>query len=474
MTWGLRSRLTVSYVMVALLCVLLVSALANGVLEASFRAYVRNSQLNEVRQVVAQVGAQIEANGAWDEAGLTTIGMNALEHGMVVKVADPGGRTIWDATVHNSGLCVQMITHMAQNMASRYPNWHGAYTESIYPARASFREVASVTVGTYGPFYLDDQELSFINSLNRLLLWIGGASLAFAVGIGLLMARRIAVPLAAVAVATQRIAGGERDVLITRKTGVRELDGIAAAVNDLSRSLQEQEALRRRLTSDVAHELRTPLATLQSHLEALIDGVWAPEQARLTGLHEEIMRINRLVTDLENLARFEGDAALRRSPTDLGELVRATVGNHQAQYGAKGVALAFSVEGDNRLVSIDPDRMSQAVINLLSNALKFTPAGGSVRVDVRYQGSATRVSVSDTGVGIEPRDLARIFERFYRVDSSRSRETGGSGIGLSIARAIVEAHGGTLTAASEPGRGSCFTIDLPSNEGASRSLSKGA
>jgi len=480
-TWSLRTRLTFSYVLVALLCVLMVSALANGVLESSFRRYVRESQDRQVQQVVTQIGAQYAAGGGfgaaaggfgaaaggWDDAGLTAIGMSALEQGMIVKVADLDGRTIWDATVHNNGLCVQMITHMAQNMASRYPNWRGSYTENAYPARSSFANVGVVTVGYYGPFFMNDQELAFINSLNLLLLWVTLAAMAIAVLIGSFSARRITVPLARVALATQRIAQGQRDVIIGEKTRVPELDGIASSVNDLSRALRDQEALRRRLTADMAHELRTPLATLQSHLEALIDGVWQPDPARLAGLHEEILRINRLVTTLEQLAHFEGNAAgLNRCVTDIGALVSGVVRNHEPQFREKGVALRFApVTEDSHGVSptlaVDPDKLSQAVINLLSNALKYTPPGGAVEVCVDTRPSGTEIRVADTGVGIDPQDIPRVFERFYRADNSRSRATGGAGIGLSIARAIVESHGGTISAVSQPGRGSEFLITLP-------------
>jgi two-component system, OmpR family, sensor histidine kinase BaeS len=477
MTWGLRTRLTLSYVLVALLCVLMVSVLANGVLESSFRRYVRDSQTRQVQQVVAQIGSQYAGAGAggtpsasvgtWDDAGMTAIGMSALEQGMIVKVADRDGRTIWDATVHNNGLCVQMITHMAQNMASRYPSWRGSYTENAYPVRSSFANVGVVTIGYYGPFFLNDQELAFINSLNLLLLWVTLAAMALAVLIGSISARRITIPLARVADATRRIARGQRNVLIGEKTRVRELDGIASSVNDLSRSLGDQEALRRRLTADIAHELRTPLATLQSHLEALIDGVWQPDPARLGGLHEEILRVNRLVADMEQLARFEGDArSLNLGATNVASLVAGICRNHEPQFREKGVALRFTpANGDPRsggpLLSVDSDKLSQAVINLLSNALKYTPPGGTVDVQVCPKPSGTEIRVADTGVGIDPGDLPRIFERFYRADNSRSRATGGAGIGLSIAKAIVEAHGGTISASSQPGRGSEFLVSLP-------------
>ena len=464
MTWSLRARLTLSYVLVAILCVLIISALANGLLEASFRRYLRGSQEKRAQGVALQLGAQLRPDGSWDQAGLSAVGMAALEQGLIVRLDGPDGQTVWDATVHNSGLCVQVLTRMSRNMASRYPNWQGAYTESHYPVRYSFRNVGSAAIGYYGPFFMNDEDLTFINSLNRLLVWAAAGALASATALGLLAARSITVPLERVERATQAIAGGRRDVLITERTRIRELDGIATAVNDLSRGLKEQEALRRRLTADMAHELRTPLATLQSHLEALLDGIWQPDSQRLAGLHEEILRVNRLVADLERLARYEGDSqGLHRSDLDLAALVEGIVRNHEPQFHAKGVALRFGAEaaGGAKLFSADPDRLSQAVINLLSNALKFTPAGGQVEVRVDCGPQGAEILVADSGVGIGPKDLPQVFERFYRADGSRNRATGGAGIGLSIAKAIVEAHGGTIAAASQPGQGAEFRIRLP-------------
>lgn len=459
---SLRGRLTLSYVLVALLCVVLVSALANGILENSFRRYVSGNQESRNRRTVELLAAQVAADTG-DRAGIQSIGMNALAQGMIVKVTDATGRTVWDAKLHNNGLCEQMISHMERNMASRYRNWRGAYTEALYPLRSGFFTVGSVSIGYYGPFFLSDEDLSFINALNRLLLLVALVSLACAAGVGILMARGIAVPLARVVAATQGIAAGRRGIVLSARTGVRELDGISSAVNDLSRSLEEQESLRRRLAADVAHELRTPLATLQSHLEALIDGIWRPDRARLSALHEETVRMNRLVSDLEKLDRLEdGSAPLDRTERDIPQLVRGICAHNEPRFREKGVDLAFTAPGGLPLVSVDADRLSQAVINVLANALDFTPRGGTVAVVVSARENDVEIRVSDTGSGIRPEDLPHIFERLYRADPSRSRATGGAGIGLSIARAIIQAHGGTITAASVPGEGSTFTILLAS------------
>ncbi len=459
---SLRLRLTLSYVLVAVLCLLLVTVLANVVLESTFRSYARETTEKRARNLALQLGAQLRADGSWDVSSVAAIGMGALEQGMIVRLTDASGAVVWDAAEHNSGLCAQMLAHMARNMESRYRSWRGSYTETALPVRASFREAGRLTVGYYGPFFFNDEDISFLGSLNRLLLWISLAGLAIAVAVGVVMARRITGPLARVAAATRRIGEGERGILIEGTTRTRELDGIAAAVNNLSRGLAEQEELRRRLTADMAHELRTPLATLQSHLEAIIDGVWVADRKRLSGLHEEILRLTRMVSDMESLERLESGAALEPRVVDVGGLVERLVGTHEPLFREGGIALSFTREEEGATTArVDPDRLSQAVVNLLSNARRYTPAGGTVRVAVDGDDESVTVSVSDTGIGISTEDQKRIFERFYRADASRSRDTGGSGIGLSIARAIIEAHGGTISVTSSEGRGSIFRIQVP-------------
>ena len=224
--------------------------------------------------------------------------------------------------------------------------------------------------------------------------------------------------------------------------------------------LDKQEKLRRRLTADVAHELRTPLATLQSHMEAMIDGVWEPDTARLTSCHEEIMRISRMVGDLEKLSKYESEnLILHREAFDLSELVQHIIKNFETEFMSKHVSLDF--KGEVSPVFADSDKISQVIVNLLSNALKYSPAGKTVQIIVAHDKNWTVLKIKDTGIGISSEDLPHIFERFYRADKSRNRESGGSGVGLAIVKAIVDAHGGKISVSSVMNEGTEFTVSLP-------------
>jgi two-component system sensor histidine kinase BaeS len=212
----------------------------------------------------------------------------------------------------------------------------------------------------------------------------------------------------------------------------------------------------------VAHELRTPLTTLRSHLEALIDGVWEASPARLKGLHEETLRLGRLVEDLSSLSRYEqGGLELKREPLRAAELAAPVVALWQERFRRKGVSLELRAGAPEAMIRADREKLTQVLTNLLDNALNFTPPGGKVQVSVSAKAGGVELAVEDTGCGIPAEDLPHVFERFYRADPSRARDTGGFGIGLSIVREIVRAHGGTVEVRSAPGRGSEFRVILP-------------
>ena len=297
--------------------------------------------------------------------------------------------------------------------------------------------------------------------LISLAIAIGAAAVTAAVASGFL-AVRIVRPIRTLAEASQRIARGAYGSRVP-VGGSDELAVLALSFNEMAASLETAERRRHELHSDVAHELRTPLATIEGYVEGLRDGVVAPEAPTWTLLATETGRLRRLVDDLQLVSRAEErQLDLRTVEVDPADLVEAAVQGVAPAYEAKGVQLKRRVEGRLPAVAVDTDRIGEVLANLLENALRHTPAGGRVDVRAEHRGSEVDLSVSDTGEGISPEHLERVFERFFRSDPARSRATGGSGIGLTIARAIAEAHGGRLRAESDgPSRGARFVLSLP-------------
>jgi two-component system sensor histidine kinase BaeS len=283
--------------------------------------------------------------------------------------------------------------------------------------------------------------------------------------LSLFVSRQIVRPVRRMLSATQRIASGhyaERVDVPAANQG-DELGALAASFNEMAGALERTERRRLELVGDVAHELRTPVATLEGYLEGLLDGVVEASPETWAKLHHEAGRLSRLVDDLQELSRVEArQIALKLAPVAPRAIVEAAVERVAAGFTEKGLELGVSPLEGLPLVRADQDRAVQVLTNLLTNALRYTPAPGHVTVTARRAGSAVAFAVSDSGVGLRPEELARVFERFYRVDKSRSRALGGAGIGLTIARALVEAMGGRIGVESAgPGRGTTFTFTLP-------------
>ncbi|MBA4603308.1 sensor histidine kinase [Thermoactinomyces mirandus] len=277
-------------------------------------------------------------------------------------------------------------------------------------------------------------------------------AMVLAVLVSLYVTKRITAPLIEMRQVAEQITKG---CLKTRVSvqGEDELSDLGQALNHLTEELEKQESLRKNLTSDIAHELRTPLATLRSHLAAFQDGIWIPTPERLHSCYEEIERLTHLVKDLEQLTHVESPGfTLNRKEEDLAEIVRQGVRTIQAAYVQKGIDLEVKVDDAVR-VNVDRKRVMQILMNLLSNSLKFTNSGGKVAVEVKEETTGGMLVVSDNGAGIPLSDLPKVFERFYRVDKSRSRDLGGSGIGLTIVKKLVEAHEGKLWIESREGEG---------------------
>jgi two-component system, OmpR family, sensor histidine kinase BaeS len=307
----------------------------------------------------------------------------------------------------------------------------------------------------------DDVARSFREALVSSLALATGAALACAAVASFLFARRIVAPIRSMVRASHRIADGHYAERVPSERD--ELGELATSFNQMAESLENVERRRLALVADVAHELRTPLATIEGYAEGLLDGIIEGSPETFALIHRESGRLRRLVADLQELSRAEArQISLRPAPVPADRLVEAAVERLRPQYGDKGLALVTELQSDLPDVLADEDRTVQILVNLIGNALRYTPAVGTVTIGARRSNDQIEIAVSDTGVGLAAEQLPLIFERFYRVDRSRSRAAGGSGIGLTIARHLVEAQGGRIWAES-PGldRGTTFTFTLP-------------
>lgn len=293
---------------------------------------------------------------------------------------------------------------------------------------------------------------------------IAGAALlvlVLTVGVSVMAARRLVRPVNALTHAAQRMRDGDSSARVTvRTTG--EISELATAFNEMSEHLQRMEEQRKAMVSDVSHELRTPLSNLRGWLEAAQDGVAELDPALIASLVEEILLLQHIVDDLQELALADaGKLRLHVEPVHLGDLLDQVATAHRGRAEAAGLTLTTEVTDDPQLTA-DPVRLRQAIGNLVTNSLRYTPRGGHITLGARQDGDQVVIEVTDTGIGIRAEYLPHVFDRFWRAEKSRNRQTGGSGLGLAIVRNLAEAHGGTATVASVPGVRTTFTLRLPS------------
>jgi signal transduction histidine kinase len=305
-----------------------------------------------------------------------------------------------------------------------------------------------------------------LERVNRAVLMGGLIALIAALVVGFFIFRAITRPIDQLTRAAHQLAQGDLSTRVAvddhaSRLGSDEISELGAAFNTMAGSLQQSEQVRRDMTADIAHELRTPLAVMRGNLEAMLDGVYPFDAEHLDPVLNQVNLLTRLVDDLRTLALAEaGQLPLSKRPVDLAALLQSVWTSFEAQAATQQVTLLTEIAPDLPTVELDPDRMQQTIGILISNALRYTPPQGSITVAAQTDRASVTIEVADTGSGIAPEDLPHVFDRFYRADKSRARESGGSGLGLAIAKSIVEAHGGSIVAASQLGRGTQLVIRL--------------
>jgi two-component system sensor histidine kinase BaeS len=327
-----------------------------------------------------------------------------------------------------------------------------------------FHHHISQALGYVPPDVMRHLNMAFSQATLVSLAVAVGAALVTALALSTIVSMQVVRPVRDLAGAAQRIARGSHTARVPVR-GTDELAQLAGAFNEMAVSLQRAEDTRRQLLADVAHELRNPLATVESYIEALADGVLPADTENWNAIRAETTRLNRLVDDLRKVSLAEAhQLELHRHPVALQTIIDDAIKAATPAYQTKAVTLTTEPQAEASIVEVDRERVAEVLANLLANALRHTPTGGSVSVTTHASDGFVDIAVTDTGEGIALEHLDRVFERFYRVDPARSRASGGTGIGLAIVRAIIEAHGGAVLASSQGiGHGTTFTARLPAS-----------
>ena len=459
--YSLRTTIAVRFALVVLAAIFLISIASNVLISRQFEKYVGEQQKKEAEELAQNLTYQYNnSSGEWNLDYIHGLGMYALSEGYVTKLCDVNGNVLWDAENHDMTLCSQMMDTISIQMQEKRPDLNGEFITHQFDLELENKVIGFLDVSYYSPYYMNENDFQFIEALNRILLATGIVSLFGAVIMGLILANSIAKPIAKTVRITRQISGGDYSIRFKDSVKTKEVLGLVQAVNQMAESLEKQENLRKQLTSDVAHELRTPITNVSSYLEAILEGVWEPTPERLQHCYDELGRITKLVSDLEQLRQVENEnLKLRKTEVDLLELARTAVKNFETQFQEK--KLHCRVDGVPAMVFADRDRIQQVITNLVSNAVKYSNENGTIRVVTEDIGVSVIIRVEDDGIGIAEKDRELIFERFYRTDRSRNRKTGGAGIGLAIVKTIVQAHDGRIAVESEEEHGSRFAVTLP-------------
>lgn len=440
---SLSFKLVLAFTLVSLVGILLVAAMAAQFSGDQFREVFEGQNRQEL---ITDLGNYFRQNGTWQ-------GIDRLANNPRFVQKYPWGFVILDTQ---------------GNVALRHPSgpqFSRLFNRDVEVGEGVPINVDGNQVGTYHNLGLRfDPRLPLSAQLTRLyrsLILASVGAVVASVILGVFLARTLTRPIREITSATKKIARGdlEQQVPIRSKD---ELGELAASFNQMSADLTQSRDLRRQMTADIAHELRTPLTVILGHTEALSDGELPPDPETFEILYDETKRLNRLVEDLRTLSLSDaGELQLNRSKVQPGDLLERAAAARRPEAKSKEIDLLIELEDGLPAVDIDADRMTQVLVNLLDNALRYTPAGGWINLSAKREQEGVEISVIDSGAGIPAQDLDHLFERFYRGDKSRQREEGGSGLGLAIARSLVESHGGEIRVESQPGEGARFIIELP-------------
>ena len=458
------TRVTAAFAFIAAMTALVAIGVLSFVWEQHFQTYTQTNMERLARSTasnIAEVYKERDMSSLDDQEVKNLANYAArLSKGAGVRVvANPSGEVIFDS----SAVTIDQNGQVTETDAT-------GPKKSLAPPETSMAyariEVDGVAIGSVQVWVLGSEALltsvdeQFRDNSYQAMVFATVLAIVLASCIGFLFARTLVSPINRMTTTAKAIKEGDLSAR-TELHGEDEIARLGETFDAMADSIERDRELERRLTTDVAHELRTPLMAIQSTVEAMVDGVFAADEERLETVNSEVQRLSRLVDAILKLSRLESRSTpMKKEIVDVGELIAGIVATHEAFVADSGLTLTYERERGVRVLG-DADMIRQATANLISNAVRYTPEGGHVTVRVKRGDIMASIEVEDTGIGLSPDEAKMVFSRFWRADAGRTRESGGLGVGLAVVKEIVDRHNGWVQVEGAKGKGACFTIHIP-------------
>ncbi len=459
---NLNFKVIVPSIVIIIIVTLLTVVISKFYFDKKFGDYIMIKNQNTVQNILMELSEQYSDN-EWNYKNIEKITYNSLDKGIIVALYDKEDKEIMNIEKNSKDKCNRIMNFIKSSMEGKYGSTTSQFEPVYYPLIKSGEKIGEVRVKFYGPIFYMQNELVFLDIVNKIILGIGVLLILASTIMGFIISRSITRPINKLMTKAKYISKGEYDKKIEINTDILEINDLINSINNLSQSIKEQENIRKRLTGDISHELKTPLTNIQSHLEAMIDGIWEPTEERLLSVKEEAERLSSLVSDMQKLNKYdESSIKLKKDNVNISDIICFVI--FQFSNLAKSKNIKIEYEKKNINLYCDKDKITQALVNILSNAIRYSNEGSTIFIEEKLKDNKVIISIEDQGIGISEEDLKYVFERFYRADKSRTRATGGTGIGLTIVKSIVSSHGGEVKLESKLGEGSKFTIILPKED----------
>ncbi len=448
----LSRKISLSFVIVILFSIFIVSGISNFMINNKFETYLIKEQNIKLKQISDEINNLYEENEY--KLYQREINSYASLDNLSIDVLDLNNNVIYSSSYKGKA-------RMHKRMMEKHGVLEGNYVEKSFPLLKQNEQVGRLVIGYKDNSHLTEGAIIFKHTLTKSLFLSAILAILIGIGTSIILSKSLTAPLLSIRNAAIEIQKGNLNTKSTVNTNTKEIKELSDSINYLGHTLAKQENIRKKYASDISHELRTPLTTLQSHIEAIIDGVWEASDQHLKILMDEINRLSSLVDNLKYSFNLqEHNLILNKTSFDISKELKNIIRTFQPLLNNKNIVIESNIE-DYIQIYMDRDKFKQIVYNLLSNSIKYISTQGKISVALEKKKDNILLNISDNGIGIKEEDLKYIFERFYRVDESRNKNTGGTGLGLSIVKSIVDIHNGNINVKSKYGEGTEFTITLP-------------